>query len=58
MVAILKLEVTGIPELSSDRRFPWPKAFFVERQTRRTSHVFEVRSNNVAGILRWFHLYL
>lgn len=47
MVAILKLEVTGIPEISSDRGFPWPKASFVERQTRRSSHVFEVRCNDV-----------
>jgi WD40 repeat protein len=30
IVAILTLEVTGIPELSADRRFPWPKPSFVE----------------------------
>ena len=43
VVAILTLEVTGIPELSTDRDFPWPKpAFIAIRQTRGTSHKFEV----------------
>ena len=39
VVAILTLEVTGIPELSEDREFPWPKPHFVN-PTR--SHLFEV----------------
>ena len=39
VVAILTLEVTGIPELSENRDFPWPKPSFIE-PTR--SHVFEV----------------
>ena len=42
IVAILTLEITGIPELSHDREFPWPKANFVSRQTRSASHKFEV----------------
>jgi hypothetical protein len=33
------LEVTGIPELSADREFPWPKPSFVEASRR---HLFEV----------------
>ena len=41
VVAILTLEVTGIPALSDDRTFPWPKASFVGLQTR--GPVFEVR---------------
>lgn len=41
MVAILTLEVTGIPSLSGDEIFPWPRPSFVERQTR--GQVFEVR---------------
>jgi hypothetical protein len=40
IVAILTLEVTGIPELSEDREFPWPKPSFIG-PTR--SHLFEVR---------------
>ncbi len=40
IVAILTLEVTGIPELSDNREFPWPKPGFVE-PTR--AFVFEVR---------------
>jgi hypothetical protein len=40
IVAILTLEVTGIPELSNDREFPWPKPSFVQ-PTRK--NVFEVR---------------
>jgi hypothetical protein len=45
VVAILTLEVTGIPELSYDRNFPWPKPRFVEllRPRGGSSHVFEVR---------------
>lgn len=39
IVAILTLEVTGIPELSENRDFPWPKPSFIE-PTR--SHLFEV----------------
>mmetsp|Transcript_9846 Transcript_9846/g.23194 ORF Transcript_9846/g.23194 Transcript_9846/m.23194 type:complete len:2231 (+) Transcript_9846:109-6801(+) len=39
IVAILTLEVTGIPELSDDREFPWPKPSFVQ-PTRR--NVFEL----------------
>lgn len=42
IVAILTLEITGIPELSHDREFPWPKATFVSRQTRSAAHKFEV----------------
>jgi len=30
IVAILTLEVTGIPELSEDREFPWPRPSFIE----------------------------
>ncbi len=30
IVAILTLEVTGIPEISEDREFPWPKPSFIE----------------------------
>ena len=30
IVTILTLEVTGIPELSEDREFPWPKPSFIE----------------------------
>ena len=30
IVAILTLEVTGIPEISDDREFPWPKPSFIE----------------------------
>jgi hypothetical protein len=40
IVAILTLEVTGIPELSEDREFPWLKPSFIG-PTR--SHLFEVR---------------
>jgi hypothetical protein len=39
LVAILILEVTGIPELSANREFPWPKPIFVESTT---GFVFEV----------------
>mmetsp|Transcript_45051 Transcript_45051/g.109545 ORF Transcript_45051/g.109545 Transcript_45051/m.109545 type:complete len:2276 (-) Transcript_45051:82-6909(-) len=39
VVAILTLEVTGIPELSSDRSFPWPKPTFVAPSS---SYVFEL----------------
>ncbi|CAJ1969682.1 unnamed protein product [Cylindrotheca closterium] len=39
IVAILTLEVTGIPELSTDREFPWPKPSFVQ-PTRK--NVFEL----------------
>ena len=39
IVAILTLEITGIPELSEDRDLPWPKPSFVE-PTR--GYVFEV----------------
>ena len=39
IVAILTLEVTGIPELSEDREFPWLKPSFIG-PTR--SHLFEV----------------
>ena len=42
IVAILTLEVTGIPELSNDREFPWPKPTFVSRHTRSAAHKFEV----------------
>jgi len=42
VVTILTLEVTGIPELSNDREFPWPKPAFIARQTRSASHKFEV----------------
>lgn len=41
IVAILTLEVTGIPELSENRAFPWPNPSFIE-PTR--SHLFEVRT--------------
>jgi hypothetical protein len=41
IVAILTLEVTGIPELSDNREFPWPKPGFIE-PTR--AFVFEVRT--------------
>lgn len=39
IVAILTLEVNGIPELSSDRPVPWPKPVFVDSPSR---HLFEV----------------
>ena len=39
IVAILILEVTGIPELSEYREFPWPKPSFVNPTS---SHLFEV----------------
>jgi hypothetical protein len=39
IVAILILEVTGIPELSANRGFPWPKPHFIESTT---GFVFEV----------------
>jgi hypothetical protein len=39
IVAILSLELTGIPELSENRDFPWPKPAFV---TSTRSHMFEV----------------
>ena len=42
VVAILTLEVTGIPELSADREFPWPKPAFIDRQTRSALRMFEV----------------
>jgi hypothetical protein len=42
IVAILTLEITGIPELSEDREFPWPKPAFIDRQTRSTLQMFEV----------------
>ena len=42
IVAILKLEVTGIPQLSSDGTFPWPEPEFISRQTRSSSITFEV----------------
>eukprot|EP00934_Nitzschia_sp_Nitz4_P007938 Nitzschia sp. Nitz4//scaffold221_size33835//940//7855//NITZ4_007849-RA/size33835-augustus-gene-0.0-mRNA-1//1//CDS//3329542551//7928//frame0 len=40
VVAILTLEVTGIPEISEDREFPWPRPSFVD-PTR--AFVFELR---------------
>lgn len=39
IVTILTLEVTGIPQLSSDRHFSWPKPVFI--QPAKT-HTFEV----------------
>jgi len=42
IVAILTLEVTGIPEISEDREYPWPKPSFISRQTRSAAHEFEV----------------
>lgn len=39
IVAILSLEITGIPELSEDRDLPWPKPSFIE-PTRK--YVFEL----------------
>ena len=42
IVAFLKLEVTGIPQLSSDGTFPWPEPEFISRQTRSSSITFEV----------------
>lgn len=39
LVAILILEVTGIPELSANREFPWAKPGFIESTT---GFVFEV----------------
>lgn len=44
MVVILTLELTGIPELSADREFPWPKPAFIDRQTRSALQMFEVRN--------------
>jgi len=43
IVAILTLEVTGIPEISEDREFPWPKPSFIEpaRQFLFELSVFE-----------------
>lgn len=41
LVAILTLEVTGIPELSENREFPWPKPSFIESTG---TFVFEVSS--------------
>lgn len=42
VVAILTLEITGIPAVSSDEEtvLPWPKPSFVEKRTR--GHLFEV----------------
>eukprot|EP00977_Amphora_coffeiformis_P005716 scaffold1211_cov169-Amphora_coffeaeformis.AAC.15 len=39
IVAILTLEINGIPELSRDRELPWPKPAFVDLPRR---HIFEV----------------
>lgn len=39
IVAILTLEINGIPELSRDREIPWPKPTFVDLPRR---HIFEV----------------
>jgi WD40 repeat protein len=42
IVAILTLEVTGIPEeLSDEREFAWPKPSFIE-QPSSTGHIFQV----------------
>jgi len=34
--------VTGIPEISHERWFPWPKPYFVDRRTRSSGPTFEV----------------
>jgi hypothetical protein len=39
IVAILTLEITGIPEIDHERQFPWPKPVFIEPSKK---HVFEV----------------
>jgi hypothetical protein len=39
VVAILLLELTGIPQLSQDRAFGWPKPSFI---IPSRSHTFEV----------------
>ena len=49
IVAILTLEVTGIPEISEDREFPWPKPTFVE-STR--PFVFEVSLSLLPVVFR------
>jgi hypothetical protein len=46
IVAILTLEVTGIPEVSADREFPWPKPSFIDRQSRSAAQMFEVSNFN------------
>lgn len=45
VVAILTLEVTGIPALSDEGLFSWPRPTFINRQTRST--VFEVCGSSV-----------
>jgi len=60
VVAILNLEVTGIPQLSSDGTFPWPEPEFISRQTRSSSITFEVSvfENGQVDFLVPEHLYM
>ena len=62
VVAILKLEVTGIPLISSssDSSFPWPKPEFISRQTRSSSITFEVSlfENGEVDFIVPEHLYI
>jgi hypothetical protein len=50
-VAILTLEVTGIPELSENREFPWPNPHFIESTG---AFVFEVSDDERDGGIELF----
>jgi hypothetical protein len=41
VVAILSLEIVGVPETAQDRSFPWPKPRFAEPSDEI---IFQVRS--------------
>ena len=59
IVAILTLEVTGIPSIATDSSFPWPKPEFIARQTRSSSITFEVSlfESGLADFIVPAHLY-
>eukprot|EP00978_Attheya_sp_CCMP212_P011470 scaffold28300_cov59-Attheya_sp.AAC.2 len=60
VVAILTLALTGIPEHSHDRQFPWPKPKFIARSTRSCDISFEVSifDSREVDFLLPEHLYL
>ena len=50
VVAKLTLEITGIPELSSDRTFGWPSPTFIEPSN---GHTFEVSISTRCCVLKF-----
>ena len=42
VVAIVTLEMTGIPKMRTGHGFPWPMPEFIQQQSRSNSKVFEV----------------